>query len=232
MDENGFRQHLKKMGKKAHVIEGLLQQVRQFEGFLAGKALTIEMAGPVDLQGFATSLDQQTIRERMRGVALYFKFIGQDALAQQASDLREQEIAKTRQSFKLGDFLGVDLDAINKLHSHGITNTDEMLAAGCSPASRRVLSQQTGISESVILELVKLSDLSRLGAIKRVRARLYYQAGLQTPHMFAGRDPAALRQELLDFVAHTGFDGIAPLPKELRNAVAAADKLSKIVEYE
>jgi hypothetical protein len=79
--------------------------------------------------------------------------------------------------------------------------------------------------------LVKLSDLSRLGAIKSVRARLYYEAGLDTPEKFTEWEPQALRQMLVAFVEETGFEGIAPLPKEVQNAIATARQLGKIVRY-
>jgi hypothetical protein len=84
---------------------------------------------------------------------------------------------------------------------------------------------------TAILELVKLSDLSRLGAVKGVRARLYYDAGLDTPDKFIQWDADALRQMLIEFVERTRFDGIAPLPKELQNAIARARQLPNVVQY-
>lgn len=36
---------------------------------------------------------------------------------------------------------------------------------------------------------------------------------------------------LVDFVERTGFDGIAPLPKEIRNTIKAASELPPVVEY-
>ena len=47
-----------------------------------------------------------------------------------------------------------------------------------------------------------------------------------------GWDPEALRQKLIDFVVKTGFDGIAPLPKELRLTIADAEKVTSLVVYE
>jgi predicted RecB family nuclease len=42
------------------------------------------------------------------------------------------------------------------------------------------LATQTGIPVEVVLELVKLSDLARLPGVKGIRARLYYDAGVDT----------------------------------------------------
>jgi len=36
---------------------------------------------------------------------------------------------------------------------------------------------------------------------------------------------------LIKFVEKTGFEGIAPLPKELESTIAEAKKLPKIIEY-
>ncbi len=44
-------------------------------------------------------------------------------------------------------------------------------------------------------------------------------------------DPVELRAMLVSFVERTGFDGIAPLPKEAASAIATAKRLPKVVEY-
>ena len=78
---------------------------------------------------------------------------------------------------------------------------------------------------------MKLSDLTRVGALRSVRARLYHDAGVDTPEKLAGWNPEELRQMFLEFIEKSGFEGIAPLPKEVLNAVESAKKLPKIVEY-
>ncbi|MCA9947191.1 MAG: DUF4332 domain-containing protein, partial [Anaerolineales bacterium] len=118
-----------------------------------------------------------------------------------------------------------------KLESLGIVTVADLLAAGKTPQARKHLAEEAAVSSDILLELVKLSDLSRLGAVKSVRARLYYDAGLDTPDKFTEWEPEALRQMLVKFVEATNFDGIAPLPKELRNAIAKAHKLPKIISY-
>lgn len=70
-----------------------------------------------------------------------------------------------------------------------------------------------------------------MGAIKAVRARLYYDAGIDTIDKMASREPDELRKTLLEWVKRTGFDGIAPLPKELRNAVRTAKTIERKVTY-
>jgi hypothetical protein len=167
----------------------------------------------------------------MRGPALYYRFAGNETLARFAGAIREAETAKTRKVFRLRDFRGVSLDDVARLEAIGIVTVEHMLAAGKTPQARQQLAERTGISPQTVLELVKLSDLSRLGAVKAVRARLYYDAGLDTPDKFTRWEPEGLRRMLVAFVERSGFDGIPPLPKELRNAVETARKLPKAVEY-
>jgi hypothetical protein len=54
---------------------------------------------------------------------------------------------------------------------------------------------------------------------------------VDTVEKLASQEPDALLRLTAEFVARTGFDGIAPLPKEVRSTIASARKLPKIVEY-
>ncbi|HRK89293.1 MAG TPA: DUF4332 domain-containing protein [Anaerolineales bacterium] len=232
MDEQGFRQFLKKAGKKGHVIDGLVTQVEAFETFLAARSgIELDEALKKDVQDYVMSIDPGRVKIHIRGVILYFKFAGKLDLAHFAHAFREEGTARTRQVFKLRNFRGVDLEAVAKLEKSRIINVEHMLEAGKTPDNRKKLSKQTGIPLKTILELVKLSDLSRLGAIKSVRARLYYDAGLDTPDKFTKWKMEDLRKMLVEFVERTGFDGIAPLPKELNNAIEAAKRLPRAVQY-
>jgi hypothetical protein len=106
-----------------------------------------------------------------------------------------------------------------------------MLEAGRTPQDRRALAEKTGVPLDAVLEYVKLSDLARIPGTKGIRARLYYDAGVDTLEKMAEWDPVELRAMVISFVERTGFDGIAPLPKEAASAVATARRLPKVVEY-
>ena len=57
MDEKGFRQFLKRAGKKEHVVEELVSQVRAFEAHLAGKQQTrVEDVGEQGIQDYVKTL--------------------------------------------------------------------------------------------------------------------------------------------------------------------------------
>jgi hypothetical protein len=233
MDETGFSRFLKKSGKQEHVIQGLVNHVRDFEGWLAqNHQLDLAAVQEENLRHYGENLMVGEIKHHMRALALYFEYTSSTALSKLARALREQQTQKTRKSFKVRDFRGVDPVQVEKLEDLGIVTTNQLLTAGRTPADRKNLSQKTGIPQSLILEWVKLSDLSRIGAVKSVRARLYYGAGLDTPRKFIPWEAPALRHMLQEFIERTGFDGIAPLPKEMENAIADARHLPDLVEYE
>lgn len=236
MDEQIFQQFLRKRGKKAHVVVELIAQVRQFETYLAeGKNKELGTAVPQDLFDYAAALNARqpgSSGKSVRGLTLYYHFTGQTDLAETAHHIREQVTAKTRRVFPLKEFRGVDPDCLAKLAACGIVDVQQMLAAGATPTARQQLAEATAVSPQTVLELVKLSDLARLGGLKGIRARLYYDAGADTVAKIAAWEPEPLRQMLADFVTRTGFDGIVPLPKEVQNAVHSARRLPDAVQYD
>ena len=139
--------------------------------------------------------------------------------------------SKKQNPFKLSAFRGVQAEHISKLEALGIKNAGQMLLAGDTREKRSILAQTAGIPETVVLELVKLSDLARLPGVKGIRARLYYDAGVDTVEKMATWEPQALRLMVTAYVERTGFEGIAPLPKEVSSTVANARKLPKLVEW-
>ena len=76
-----------------------------------------------------------------------------------------------------------------------------------------------------------MSDIARIPGLKGVRARLYYEAGVDTVEKLAAWQPESLLVMLVEYVQQSGFDGIAPLPKEVRHAVETARKLPLVVDF-
>jgi len=137
---------------------------------------------------------------------------------------------KKRNPFKLKDFRGVHPDYIAALDAQHIKNADQLLIAGRTRQQRESLARVTGIPKDALFELVKLSDLARLPGVKGIRARLYYDAGVESVDQMADCEPEALRIMVAKYVEQTGFDGTPPLPKEVRSTIANAKKLPKIVK--
>jgi hypothetical protein len=140
------------------------------------------------------------------------------------------EAGMRRNQFKLKDFRGVDPRHVTRLEALGIKTAAQMLVAGCTPKQRAALAREARVPEVVIVELTKLADLARLPGVKGIRARLYHDAGVDCVAKMATWEPEPLRLMLAEYVQRTGFDGIAPLPKEVSSTVANARKLPKAIE--
>jgi Domain of unknown function (DUF4332) len=234
MERDNFGLFLKKAGKKPHVIDGLICQVEKFEQYLiASKGRGLESAKVEDILSFADGLEkkrQGSARQGVRGVALYYRFANKPNLAKAATDLREQRIAKTRKAFPLKKFLGISPEHIAALEKIGITHADRLLTEGATNESRQELARRTGIPVPAILELVKLSDLSRMDGVKSIRTRLYYDAGVDTIEKMARQNPEEMLRITSEFVKRTNFNGIPPLPKEVFHTIKTAQELPIILK--
>lgn len=232
-NQDGFTTYLKRGGRSPSAIKQCLAYAGEFERFLQERDRELAEATAENLIAFVEQIESQpkaSAKKHLWALRYYFEFAANDTMCRLAGELRQGRIV--RKPFPLAKFRGVDLEHAARLEDAGIKYVDHMLQAGRTPRDRRALAERTGVPLDVILEFVKLSDLSRVGATKAVRARLYYDAGIDTPAKIAQYEPQDLRAALIEFVARTGFDGIAPLPKEAQHAVAAARKLDPIVEYE
>ena len=160
----------------------------------------------------------------------YFTFTEDDKLFKCARSLRKERTQKTRRVFPIKEFLDINQDYVKKLAKIGIKNVEEMLDAGKTKNKREQLANQLDIPEEAVLELVRLSDLTRLGYVKAKLTRLYYNAGLDSPQKIARFEPDELHAFFVRFVEESGWNGMVPNPKDLRGNVKSARKLKKIVE--
>ncbi len=167
----------------------------------------------------------------MLGIRYFYEFIPDEEMAILASFRWNERMAVSGALLKLKEFRGVNAGDLTKLEKVGIRNASEIIKAGQTRAKRKELSAETGVPVAAILELVKLSDLARIQGVKGIRARLYYDAGVDTMEKMEKWNPEELRTYLVDFVKRTGFMGVAPLPREAKFTVETAKRMPKIVEY-
>lgn len=187
-----------------------------------------------DLHNYAAACEaakKGSSKIKFRGIALYFGFMNNKKMASLAAEIREAGTSKDRVAFKLKDFLWVNQTHVANLKSIGITNINQMIEIGRTPEARKKLSSKAGIAADDILELVKLSNLARLSAVKGVRARLYHDSGLDIWEKIALLDAEKLRDVCIRFIEKTGFPGIPPTLKEADYTVESAKTLPRVVEW-
>ena len=233
MDEKGFTDFMKKNRRSENTIKSCVGFIKTFETYLkdftGGK--TVEEASREDLEDFAVWVEEElgSVNKYLWGIGYYYEHISNPELRKAAGELRGKKIK--RRPLALEKFQGVKTGHVEKLMALDIKDVREMLQAGRTKIEREALSKKSGLPLDAILELVKLSDLARIPGLKNIRARLYYEAGVDSIGKLAAWDPEELRSMLVDFVEETGFNGIAPWPKEAKSAVETAKKLPKIEEY-
>ncbi|MHA1737226.1 MAG: DUF4332 domain-containing protein [Candidatus Heimdallarchaeota archaeon] len=233
MEEELFRKFLRKKGKKADVAERNILAVKKFNEFLLNErnhdlsSITIE-----DIDVFVEKIEQgkKSAKGSLYVLMNYFKFTGEKELLSHTAKLREERTKKTRKIFPIKDFLEIDQAHVKKLASIRIKNVEQMLEKGKLKEQREELAKQLDIPEEAILELVKLSDITRMGYVKQKLSRLYYDAGLDSPLKVAKFEPDELHAFFTKFVEESGWDGMIPNPSDLVHNIKNASTLKKVVE--
>ena len=233
MDKEGFCVYLKKGGRSPNAINRCLKFVSDFEDYLHEFKNGKQLADVIDhdLMDFVSLLDQES-KTKAKGylwaIRYYYDYISNDEIRDLAIRLRAQRIE--RSPFALKNLRGVNQDNVNDLAGIGIKNVNQMLKFAATNEERKRLSRQTGIPESAILELVKLSDLARIPGVKGIRARLYYDAGIDTVEKIAAMEPEELHERVIIYVEESDFEGVPTLPAEAKYTVEKARVLPKIIE--
>lgn len=232
MDEE-FRKFLKRGGRSDNAIIQVEKFVREFEDYLqTHRDTSLRTVTEEDLQAFVDWVEcepKTSAKKPLWGLIYYFEYAKKEELQQLARFLRRERIK--RKPFLLKDFRGIDPQDAEELASIGIRNTNQMLQAGKTESDRKILADKSGLPYDTILELVKLSDLARIPGIKGIRARLYLDAGIDTVEMMSHLKTEEMLILVTEFVERTGFDGIPPLPAEVRYSIAKARSLPKLVAY-
>ncbi len=227
MDEKGFLKFLRQNGRSERTMRGYLDCINRFETYLDGYSRKLSQATPEDLDNFVEWSTKYGEPVAYLAIADYYDWSGNELMRCTA---HERFAWDNFSAYKLSDMLGIDPTCIMSLKKIGILTARDLLTAGDTPARRAALSAQTGIPPDCILEMVRLSDLARIGGLKKIRGRLYYDAGFETLDKIAAVTPEDLRQRLADYIHRTGFAGIPPAPKEASNAVTMARHVKRLVE--
>ena len=233
MNEMEFKVYLKRKGKKENVIERNLTNVKAFLLFLENERKKInELITEDDIQAFVDKKEKEkkSAKGSLYVLMNYFKFLNNKELFEYTRNLREERTKKARRIFPLKEFLDINPDHVKKLAEIGITNVEQMLDSGKTKNGREKLSKNLNIPEEAILELVRLSDLTRIGYIKTKLTRLYYNSGLDSPIKVAKFEPDELYNHFKKYVKDSGWDGMVPNKADLVNNIDSARKLKKIVE--
>lgn len=97
---------------------------------------------------------------------------------------------------KIDEFSGISVETIARLEKIGIKNTLKLYDRIITPKERKELGKITGITDSDILELTKLTDLSRIKWVGTTFARMLYDLGTDTVEKASKADPDELHKQI------------------------------------
>lgn len=97
---------------------------------------------------------------------------------------------------RIKDFKTISKDTISKLESLGINNTLKLFDRVISPETRKKLAIDSGIDDKTLLELTKLTDLSRIRWVGTTFAGMLYDLGVDTVEKVIQSDPVDLHARL------------------------------------
>ena len=234
LKEAEFKEFLKKKGKKESVIVRNINGVKQFSNFLKEKRnKDLVNANHEDIEAYVELIEKEkkgSAKGYLYVLMNYYKFTGEKELLKYTARLREERTKQSRRIFPLKEFYQVNQEYVGKLASIGIKDVEQMLDAGKTIKQRENLSKQLNIPESAILELVELSDITRIGNVKSKLACLYHKAGFDTPTKIADYKAEDLYEHFKTYIKNSGWDGMVPNLADLKNNIKSAKTLKEVVE--
>ena len=234
MNEEDFRDFLKKKGKKASVIDRNVNAVNNFRNFLKTvRNNDLDTVSTADIYAYVDMIENEkksSAKGSLYVLMNYFKFAQHTDLLKYVAQLREERTQQSRRVFPLREFYKINLDYVNKLESTGIKDVEQMLEAGKTIKQRKELAKQLDIPEEELLKIVELSDITRIGYVKSKLAVLYHSAGIDSPTKMANYTPEELYKHFEDYIEKTGWDGMVPNLADLKYNLKNAKKLKDVVE--
>lgn len=132
---------------------------------------------------------------------------------------------------KISDFADISVEAIEKLELIGIRNTRQLYNRIITSEARRELSKTTGLTNATILELTKLTDLSRIKWVGVTFARMLYDLGFDTAEIASKADPIELHRQINERnVAMGYYKGKIGL-NDIRIFINAAKEVTLEIKY-
>jgi hypothetical protein len=132
---------------------------------------------------------------------------------------------------KIADFLGFTKYTIDKLEKIGIINTQKLYDKVLTKIDRQKLADSIGIDYTEILELTKLTDLSRIKWVGVTYAQMLYDLGIDTVEKVSKSDPIDLHARINQRIKeHTIFKGGIGI-NDVKILVETANELPLDIEY-
>ncbi|MCC6146173.1 MAG: DUF4332 domain-containing protein [Anaerolineaceae bacterium] len=118
-----------------------------------------------------------------------------------------------------------------KLKKAGIVTTEALLKQGGTPAGRKALEDQTGISHSLLLEWVNHADLFRVKGVGEEYSDLLEEAGVDTVVELAKRNAENLLEKMTEVNSTKKLVRRLPVLSQVKNWIDQAKAMPRMVSY-
>jgi predicted flap endonuclease-1-like 5' DNA nuclease len=142
--------------------------------------------------------------------------------------LKEKEVGEVA---SLATVNGVGLKGAPKLRAAGIRTTHSLLGKGATRQGRKEISEQSGLTETQVLQLVNHADLFRIRGAGREYVELLEAAGVATVVDLSLRAAESLHQRLVKVNQKRKLVRKVPTLTQVRTWVASAKLLPRAVKY-
>lgn len=126
----------------------------------------------------------------------------------------------------LGDIPGLDPEHVERLKAAGIKHTKHLFERAGSESERVELSRLAEVPGENLLEMVRLSDLARIGGVGPVFARILYEAGVDSPEALLNHSPEALLAKLRAVNEERGYTRSKISIKDVLYCIGKAKELT------
>lgn len=134
-------------------------------------------------------------------------------------------------AYKVIDIEGVGAAYAEKLIAAGINKVDELLVKCATPAGRKALAEETGISDKLILKWANHADLIRIHGVGPQFAELLEAAGVDTVKELRHRNAENLTAKMEEVNAEKNLVNRVPAVKEVAKMIEEAATLEVVLTY-
>ena len=229
--EEEFQNFLIKEKKPKNTIISYINRTRVFENYLKEKKNKgLEDVNKADLEDFILwgKDNELNVYQYFWGIRSYYHFISNEDIGYEIGFLMQ---LLQLEKFKLSNFLNINKEYIKMLSKIGIKTASDLIEKGKTAVNREKISNESGVPKEYVLELVQLSNLARAPGHMKVRARLYYECGLDTFDKMASMNVEEMIELVSKFIKETNFPGIPPTYGEAECSINHAKKISRIIEF-
>lgn len=135
------------------------------------------------------------------------------------------------QGISIIDVEGIGPAYETRLNNIGITTVGELLTEGATPGGRKIIAEDTGITEKLVLEWVNICDLYRIYGVGEEYSDLLEEAGVDTVPELARRNPENLHTKLSEVNNEKNLVRRLPTLSNVEQWVREAKKLPRRIEY-